>query len=411
MSHPKPFAHRITSSATSHKLGETAETKIKMANALMELGRQDEALEVLWSVFSAHSQAGNHAEAAGMQLQIAVVLLTLGRFDEALRLQQDALNSYQRLSNPQGIVVTQYYIATTLKLQGRYDEALQLYEQVLGDLATVEMQNFEPLARASVCEILLEKGEYVLSIGYIWSVWKTLSESGDTGDRYNASQNQLILAQFKRKLGSDLFDSIWDNITQEPQPAWLQQAENGTNQDQTAEIAVLAMREFIHAEDWETSRRVLEKNKTWLFSSEVEGLLERHLAQYRTENDAENLALIEQHRQVLLDARTNGIEAAFSKVCGRKTIRISTSQLRTVTNNTVVALTVAKHRLPEWRNVIVRAMDFSQGIQSVDEIAFNQAILDLLDGKEVHLPETNYYFEAFQDILTNVKKFGETERE
>ena len=66
---------------------------------------------------------------------------------------------------------------------------------------------------------------------------------------------------------------------------------------------------FIEADSWSDSQEILEEERELLFSEEADLVLSNLLEEYK--NNAKVVNMLEEHRALLKECQTNGIEAAF----------------------------------------------------------------------------------------------------
>ncbi|MGH2494658.1 MAG: hypothetical protein ACRDIV_08120, partial [Ktedonobacteraceae bacterium] len=74
-----------------------------------------------------------------------------------------------------------------------------------------------------------------------------------------------------------------------------------------------AMLDYINADDWDATRRVIEAQQVILFKPEVEALFEQFIVHARSAGDQHFVNLLEQHLELLRDCKMHGIEKAFER--------------------------------------------------------------------------------------------------
>ena len=72
------------------------------------------------------------------------------------------------------------------------------------------------------------------------------------------------------------------------------------------------MHNFIHADDWNATRQVVEAQQTVLFRPEVEALFEWNIAQ--TKEEQWKVDFLEQHLALLRNCKKIGIAQAFEQL-------------------------------------------------------------------------------------------------
>jgi len=79
-----------------------------------------------------------------------------------------------------------------------------------------------------------------------------------------------------------------------------------------------AVRAFVNAADWATSRQVVEDQQAVLLQPEVDSLFAANIAQAQATGDTDIAETLEVHRDVLRDCHTLGIPAAFARLDERR---------------------------------------------------------------------------------------------
>jgi hypothetical protein len=83
-----------------------------------------------------------------------------------------------------------------------------------------------------------------------------------------------------------------------------------------------AVRDFVNAEDWEATRRVVEAQQTLLFRSEVESLFEQNIAQSRAAGNQRTVEMLELHLTLLRACKANGIAETFEQLAAAQGVEL-----------------------------------------------------------------------------------------
>lgn len=326
-----------------------------IADVLIELGKPQEALALYEQALRIKEELGDVRGMIVIQNAMANVLVQQGELQKALLLFEQCLRIAQDLGEVRGVAITQSAMADVLDRQGKPQEALALYEQALrikqelgdlreasitqGAIAGVLVELGKPqeaaelfeqalhikqelgdvrgmaVTQANFCALLLAQGEYGQALPMAWEAYKSLSQHSYTQDAQFVQQ--LIISIKRRFLGPEQFDLLWSQAINKSQPDWLHSAYiNLPGEDISVEVSSEAMRavhDFVNAEDWETTRKMVEARQTVLFQPEVETLFEHDIARARSDGYQRVVDILELHLALLRDCKASGIEAAFAK--------------------------------------------------------------------------------------------------
>ena len=75
-----------------------------------------------------------------------------------------------------------------------------------------------------------------------------------------------------------------------------------------------AVRDFVNAEDWEATQKVVEVQQALLFRPEVETLFKQNIAQARASGDQRVVRMLELHLSILHECKTRGIAETFEQI-------------------------------------------------------------------------------------------------
>jgi tetratricopeptide (TPR) repeat protein len=84
-----------------------------------------------------------------------------------------------------------------------------------------------------------------------------------------------------------------------------------SEQIDTSPLLMQAIREFLNAEDWDATRRVVEAQHALLFQPEVENIFVQNIEQAKAKNNERVADLLEVHLALLRECQKNGIVQAF----------------------------------------------------------------------------------------------------
>ena len=85
---------------------------------------------------------------------------------------------------------------------------------------------------------------------------------------------------------------------------------------------------------------------------------------------------------------------------------INPQQLDMLIGNTVAVRTTMPEKRAEWRKGVVEMREIAQNNNVVDEVAFFNAILNVIDGVDASLPDANPYREHLLSILKGIASGG-----
>ena len=133
---------------------------------------------------------------------------------------------------------------------------------------------------------------------------------------------QLLISIKGQELGSAQFDRLWDQLINDPQPAWLRDVQasppgSGISIRVSQEV-MQAILDFVNAKDWDATRKVIETQQALLFQPEMETLFEQNISQARATENLHWAELLEMHLALLRDCKANDIEAAFAKLAANE---------------------------------------------------------------------------------------------
>ncbi|MFC1960707.1 hypothetical protein ACFLYO_08350, partial [Chloroflexota bacterium] len=170
-----------------------------------------------------------------------------------------------------------------------YDEALELRRDVPLDYA---------MTQGDLGNLYNEMEDYDQALQAMWAASQGFEIVGHT---VYIEQIRCILVQFKKERSAD-FDTLWAENLDIPQPDWLQSAQ--VIDQRLVELLVA----WLQTPNWATSEAFLRDHEADLLTDEAAAALQL-LLQANPGNTN-----IEQHIQLLGQAREQDIEAAYAEI-------------------------------------------------------------------------------------------------
>jgi pentatricopeptide repeat protein len=298
------------------KARDSAVTQNAMANALMHQGKMREALALFQQALETLLKLGDVQSAAVTKGDMADVLMYQGRSEEALVLHEQALRTKQELGDVRSMATTREAMANVLMHQGKLEEALVLFEQALETYRELGDVRSAAVAQGNLCQLLLQQSERHRALKMAWEAYTSLHHHGYLHD---AQEMQQLLISIKAQvLGSAQFDKLWEQVISNPQPEWLcdvqaSSAERNISISVSQEV-IRAVRDFVNAENWDATRKVVEAEQSLLFQPEVETIFEQNIAQARNAGEKGVVKLLEMHLALLRACKSIGIAQAFEQL-------------------------------------------------------------------------------------------------
>jgi tetratricopeptide (TPR) repeat protein len=149
---------------------------------------------------------------------MANVLVTRGDLDGAMRLYQQSLELEERLGDLQGKSATLHEMANVLVTRGDLDGAMQLYQQSLEIKERLGDLRGKAATLAMMAQVHILRGEQEPALRALLVSLQTLSQIGATPDAQTVAG---ILAGWRRQMGAEAFDRLWQQVTGQALPQWL----------------------------------------------------------------------------------------------------------------------------------------------------------------------------------------------
>ena len=352
----------------SQELGdvhEVAATQQAMGIVLSEQGKLQEALALYEQALSASQKLGDVRAVAATQRAMGFVLSEQGKSQEAVVLYEQALAVFRELGDVHGVAMTQSNLCQLLFLQEKPQPALKMAweaytalkehrfmhdaEGMRQLLILIKKNLLEPAQfDAYWTEVIAEPQPDWLHIAKVHPLPEqphlsveelqrigsyTINVLTDIPERRNEwredIQWELQEAQrIGRPLDAELFaavlalldDQVPPPVGYHPYAALIaliqEQIVAGEKQPSStySEEVVQAVRDFLSAKNWNTTRQVVETRQEMLFQPEAERILEQNIAAYRAAGDAPTITHLERRLALLRTCKASGIEKAFANL-------------------------------------------------------------------------------------------------
>lgn len=156
-----------------------------------------------------------------------------------------------------------------------------------------------------------------------------------------------------------------------------------------------AIKAFISAEDWDTTRQVLIQNQDLLFSDEADELMEALLGEFV--DQPQPTTLVRVHRDLLRRCREIGIEAAFAELQAIMQVQEQAPEVAEVYVNAVQAL-ISAPSLQDKQRIITeqQALLFTDIADKIFE-----ALLKQFAGQEQQLYVVRLHRDLVQQCRAN----------
>ncbi len=347
---------------------EVAMTQHAMADVLRQQGKPQEAMTLYEQSLRTFQELGDVRSVAVTQHAMANVLRQQGKPQEAMTLYEQSLRTSQELGDPREVAITQGNLCQLLLQQGEYDQALliaweayrslsrnhytrdaQLMQRLLISIKgeTLDPERFDMIWKQVISEpqppwlrdvqasvpdeqdrLSAETLKFVSSntIAVMTQMPEELAEWRGTIDEalnqaqithlaYEVEFFTAILALLDGQVPTLPGEHPYADALHEIQEVIA--AGGPQNEDSSVDVSdemVQAVHDFVNAEDWDATRRVVEAQRAVLFRPEVEAFFEQTIAQAKVAGEQHTFEVLEQHLALLRDCKEIGIAEALEQL-------------------------------------------------------------------------------------------------
>ncbi len=339
-----------------------------LARPYQQLGQNRRALRLYEMALEIDQELGDLRAVAMTQHAMADVLRQQGKPQEAMTLYEQSLRTSQELGDPREVAITQGNLCQLLLQQGEYDQALliaweayrslsrnhytrdaQLMQRLLISIKgeTLDPERFDMIWKQVISEpqppwlrdvqasvpdeqdrLSAETLKFVSSntIAVMTQMPEELAEWRGTIDEalnqaqithlaYEVEFFTAILALLDGQVPTLPGEHPYADALHEIQEVIA--AGGPQNEDSSVDVSdemVQAVHDFVNAEDWDATRRVVEAQRAVLFRPEVEAFFEQTIAQAKVAGEQHTFEVLEQHLALLRDCKEIGIAEALEQL-------------------------------------------------------------------------------------------------
>lgn len=141
--------------------------------------------------------------------------------------------------------------------------------------------------------------------------------------------------------------------------------------------------QFVNAEDWVTSKAILEGNSL-ILSPEADAIFAQLIEAANMQHQREAAQIIRMHRDIATLCREVGIEEAFHQLATNSAQFEAPPEpdiLDVIVHNTIAVLTNAPHELPSWRELVRQTFNVAAGTNNESLAGLLGAVVLLLEGE------------------------------
>ena len=273
-------------------------------------------------------ELGDVRGVAVTQANYSQLLLQQGELPYALKMAWDAFTSLERSGFSHDAQIMQQLLISIkgqvlgpVQFDAAWEHAVhQPQPDWLRDVQANVPNMPEPLSQEQLRIIVANTITVMTEMPEKRDEWReTMTSALHQAQQINQSQD----AEFLTALLTVLDGQSFSLPEEHPYAAALHEIQAGIAaggaQDKEASSAVSdevvqAVRDFVNAEDWDTTRQIVEAQQAVLFQPEVESLFEQNIARALTNGNQRTVQMLESHLALLRECKTIGIGGAFERL-------------------------------------------------------------------------------------------------
>jgi tetratricopeptide (TPR) repeat protein len=277
-----------------HRVGEAA-TLNNMAGVYRQAGHLQEALTLYEQALPILREVGHRAGEAATLNNMALVYWQTGHPQEALKFYEQALPIRREIGDRAGEVATLNGLAYVYKSIQHYEEASAAFEQSILLSRQVIYPAAEVAGLVGLARLLYQDlnrpQEAIIKIKQAIDVLQKTGLPQDAAGRTLQDLHHLLQTM---RTGAPLGGQ--------------------TGSSSVSNEVMQAVQDFVNAEDWDATYKVVEAQQEILFRPEVETLFEAIIAQARGAGEERTAQLLEEHLVILRECKTSGIAPTFEQL-------------------------------------------------------------------------------------------------
>jgi len=297
-----------------NRAGE-ASTLNSLAGMHRILGQRQQALKLYKQALSIRREVGDRAGEATTLNNIGRIYHIMGRTQQALKFYEQALSILREVGDRAGEATTLNNLAGIYHAKEQIQQALKFYEQALSIRREVGDRAGEATTLKCMAAVLYQPlNRFKDAIDLMEQAIAVLVETGLTQDAAGETVDQLREHLKNMRQQVQLGSATDHPKTQVVAAIQSGTAASGSHSIEVSEEIIRALHEFINAEDWESTRRVVEARQALLFRAEVEAIINQNIAHVKSTGNEQAEKMLEMHLAVLRNCKQRGIAETFEQL-------------------------------------------------------------------------------------------------